>query len=184
MEIIAAISMIVSAILISRKNVWAWPTGIIGVVLYGIIFYQQNLIANFLLQFVFIIQMIYGWYYWITKKRPDGFAIRMDKFTRKTCVLSFVVVFLSVVGQYTIYNYFFGLSFMPLMDVGSVVLSIIATYLMAKKYIESWFVWILSDSIYITIFSIKGMIPSAILYIFLMCNIIYGYNQWKKNLIK
>ena len=63
-ESIAVIFSLLSVILTTKKNQLCWPVGIIGVIFYGYIFYQNRDWSNLLLQFFFIIQSIYGWINW------------------------------------------------------------------------------------------------------------------------
>lgn len=67
-EIIAVIFSLISVWLTSKSSIWCWPTGIIGIIFYFILFYQSSEYCNMLLQFAFLFQSISGWINW-NKKR-------------------------------------------------------------------------------------------------------------------
>src|ERR1700740_2076148 len=64
-ELLAAFFGLVCVLLTGKENIWCWPTGIIGVILSGIFYYQQTLYASMYLQIVFLLFCIHGWYQWV-----------------------------------------------------------------------------------------------------------------------
>ena len=72
-EFLAVIFSLVCVYYTVVKNILSWPIGLIGITLYGIIFFNARLFADFGLQFIFFFQGLYGWYNWVKnkdKKRP------------------------------------------------------------------------------------------------------------------
>src|SRR5215207_2310908 len=64
-EIVAAIFGVVSVFLSVRQNIWSWPTAIVNVGLYIIVFYESKLYADTGLQVVYVVLNAYGWYHWL-----------------------------------------------------------------------------------------------------------------------
>src|SRR5690606_35497430 len=55
-----------------RQNIWCWPTGLVQVALYIIIFYQVKLYSDLILHVIYVGMQIYGWYHWLHGGRNDG----------------------------------------------------------------------------------------------------------------
>src|SRR6476620_599601 len=64
-EIVAAVFGVISVFLSVRQNIWSWPTAIVNVGMYTVLFYQTRLYADMGLQVVYVIISFYGWYEWL-----------------------------------------------------------------------------------------------------------------------
>ena len=74
LELVGTIFNLVCVILAARRNIWNWPIGLIGVMLFGVLFYQINLYADVFEQVYYLITGISGWYLWArvgTNKNTD-----------------------------------------------------------------------------------------------------------------
>jgi len=65
LEIAAIAFTLVNVWLAIKENMWTWPTGIVSVILYAVVFYQSRLYANAGLQVVYFVMSIHGWYEWL-----------------------------------------------------------------------------------------------------------------------
>jgi len=65
LELIAAIVGAISVWLSVRQNIWSWPTAIVNVVLYALVFYEAKLYADMGLQVIYAVLSVYGWYEWL-----------------------------------------------------------------------------------------------------------------------
>ena len=79
---------------------------------------------------------------------------------------------------------FFTDSDVPWGDGFTTAASIVATWMLARKILEHWLVWILVDSLAAALYFYKGLYPSTVLYIIYAAIAVLGYIKWKKDLIK
>lgn len=174
-EWIAALVTLSSVLMLAKGKSSGWILGIIGSILYGILFLEQKLYANFILQIFFIAQNFYGIYSWHQDIKNDTpFSVKKLDYVLFLTLL-FGTLALSAIlfmGFYSYDNMF--------LDISITLFSILAMFMMAKKYIQAWFIWMAIDIGYICLFLSSNMFISTILYccLFLIC--INGYIKWKK----
>jgi len=184
LEIIAAISLLCSVVFFTKRKVIGWPIGLIGVGLYSIIFFQQQLYADFILQFIFIVQSLYGWWNWSNhKKDNDKLLVETDI---ETLSISSMLLYFSSILFIWLTSYFILSNYtdaaLPMLDSIIATVSLIANWLMMKRKIESWYLWIIADILLIIMFLYTGLYVSSGLYVLFLINAIYGWWSWKKEL--
>lgn len=183
-EALAFISGLINIYLLTRCSLWNWLFGIITVSLYAIIFFNTHLYADMSLQGVFLIFQFYGLYHWYygnrDKKKPIGIKIMMSYSTGLSLFLAAIVLFTSIsfilkhhTDSTTIYA-----------DAMITTLSLIAQWMMSKKYLYHWVLWIVIDLISIGLYISKTLYLTALLYSIFMALCIRGYYQWKETLNK
>ena len=168
-EILAVIFSLFSVILTVEESKWCWPTGIIGVIFFGILFYQNEIWGNMSLQLVFISQAILGWYNWnkpttYTKKWVNK---KWPLFVLPPIIASIVYLFVFYIDGYS-----------PLLDSITTSLSIMAMMLLAYKKIDGWIFWILADIGFIYFFIDTELYLSAFIYFIFLLNAIRGLKKW------
>lgn len=181
-EAIAFLSGIVNVYLLTRCSLWNWFFGIITVSLYAIIFFNNKLYADMGLQGVFLLFQFYGLYQWThgdREKKPMAIQI-MNHFTCFSLALTAMVLFsgISVILKYhtdstTIYA-----------DAMMTALSLVAQWMMSKKYLHHWILWVVVDLISIGLYISKHLYLTALLYSLFLLLCIQGYSQWRKMLNK
>ncbi len=173
-EIIAVLFTLLSVILTVKGNILCWPAGLIGVTFYSIIFYQHHLLGDLFLQGVFVIQSILGWINW--RKPKEELPISFLNKKQLAYLISGIVVL------YTITLYLtsrYGGN-MPILDSSAMTLSIMATFLLVKKKVEAWVLWIINDIILITLFSLNGLNISSYVYFLFLILAVIGLRKWIK----
>lgn len=181
-ELLGAILGILYIFFSIRQNILTWPTGLFTSILYVIVFYQARLYADMGLQVYYVIISLYGWYFWLRGKKPsqkNQIPVRVaTKKLRFVLVLSSVLLY--VVILYILLN--FTDSDVPYMDSLTTALSIVATWMLAKKYIGHWLIWIFVDAFSAGLYVYKGLWPTVILFIIYTAMALLGYKEWKKDL--
>ena len=174
-EIIAVLFTLLSVILTVKGNLLCWPASIIGVTFYSIIFYQHNLIGDLILQGVFLIQSVFGWINWRKPKEelPIGWLSKESRGTLTTIMLLIYMLTFSITSNYG--------GNMPFLDSSVTTLSIMATFLLVKKKIEAWILWILNDILLIILFSIHGLNISSYVYSLFLILASIGLWKWIKS---
>ena len=178
-EVFGFITGGVSVWLYVKENVWAWPVGLANSALFAVLFLQARLYADMALQGVYIVLGVLGWYLWLRGgKRKAGVAIaRTDRWTAATLTLLAVgatyglTLFLRSVGDAA-----------PFLDALTTVLSLIAQYLLTRKLIENWAVWIAADVIYIGLYASRELYLTGLLYLVFLCMCVAGLRAWRRAL--
>jgi len=164
-----------------KQHILTWPVGLLTSVLYIIVFFKSGFYADMGLQFYYVFISIYGWYYWLKggdKKEEEDLPVR--KITRDVLVKSTLVTVL-IYALILFILIRFTDSTVPFMDSFTTALSIIATWMLAKKYIEHWYIWIIVDSVSAGLYVYKNLYPTVILFLIYTVMAIIGYFEWKKD---
>ncbi len=167
-----------------RQHIFTWPTGLLASLLYTIVFFRSGFYADMGLQIYYVGISIYGWYYWIKGgKRKNGSdeQVPVKKTTRKVFVISLFATGLMYILLLVILLNFTD-STIPYMDSLTTALSITATWMLAKKYIEHWLIWIFVDLFSAGLYIYKELWPTVILFIVYSAMAFIGYFEWKKDL--
>lgn len=182
LELIAALFTIVCVWLANKRNIMSWPVGIVGVILYSFIFLNSNLYAEFGLQIIFLIQSIYGWYFWVKHKDSEhSYKIKPDRLNKREIISSFLIgIILFIISGFLLSN--FTNASIPWLDTFLASFSLVANYLLSKRKIENWYIWIFLDVIYVVMFIYKELYITSILYSILLVLAINGLRHWKKNI--
>ena len=182
-EIAGAVISLIYLILSIREKSALWIFGFLSSLLYIWVFFHSKLYAEISLQLYYLVISVYGWITWQRKSEvTHDKSLIIKRITSKKQILLYA---LSAVGVYFVY--YFVLKYLtdspvPVPDsfVGS--LSIIATFMLAKKKIENWLVWIVVDAFASGLYFYKGLYPTAILFVIYTVMAVVGYFQWKKKL--
>lgn len=178
-EIIAVSFSLLCVYLAIKLNKLSWPIGIIGVTAYMFTFYYAKLYADFALQFVYLYQGLYGWWFWAggkIKVEPPISNITKEQRLNLVRLLPACVIVLYLALQ------MFTDASAPLFDSIASVVSLWANGFLSKKKIETWYLWIFVNSIYIGLFIYKDLQLSALLYAIFFVMAIFGYRKWKKQM--
>jgi nicotinamide mononucleotide transporter len=162
-----------------RENILCFPTGIVNVALYAWLFYKSHLYADALLQIIYILLLIYGWYVWIRKKNYS--ELHVTKSSGNLLLFLFILCVISTIGIGTFFRYKTDAS-LPYVDSFTTALSLVAQWMIAKKKIENWLVWIVADVIYVGMYVYKHLYFTSFLYLIFIILAVTGLQQWKKDL--
>lgn len=180
LELVAAIIGATSVYLSVRQNIWSWPTAIVNVALYAVVFYQARLYAEMGLQVIFGVLSVYGWYQWL-----HGGENRTElRVTRTSRQLGAVLAGIALTGGLTL-----GLilqattnASLPILDSFLASTSLVAQWMMTRKKLENWLVWIGVDVLYVGMFAYKGLHVTAVLYAVFLALAVRGYADWRRSM--
>jgi nicotinamide mononucleotide transporter len=166
-----------------RQNILLWPVGIVSSAVYIWIFLVAKLYADMSLQVYYLIMSIYGWYFWIKgRKNEENDQILVSKTSNILRVnLSLITIGLWILMFFILKK--FTDSNVPVADSLVTALSITATWMLTKKKLEQWLVWILVNIMSVALFFYKELYATVFLYIILGIMAYVGYIRWKKDLI-
>jgi nicotinamide mononucleotide transporter len=180
LETLAALFGAVSVYLSVRENIWSWPTAIVNVTLYILVFLRAKLYADMALQVVYIGISVYGWHQWL-HGGAGRTTLPVTRLTRRLAAALAAIGAVSVLLLGTILGRYTDAA-LPWLDSTTTATSLIAQWMMAKKILENWLVWVAVDVVYIGMFLFKSLTLTAALYAVFLVLSAMGYFQWKQSL--
>ena len=180
-EIIGVILSLIYIYLSIEQKVSLWVFGFLSSALYIVVFFQTKFYADMSLQFYYLVISVYGWFSWKKGSQDSGQELPATKTSNRLILqlgLSSVVIYFI---YYLILAKFTD-STIPKADSLVGMLSVVGTWMLARKLIENWLVWIVADGIATGLFIYKGLYPTAILFVIYTVMAVVGYLQWKKQL--
>lgn len=179
-EIVAVLLGLISVVLTTRQNVWCYPLGIISVFIYIFIFFEVKLYADMGLQVFFIVLQAYGWYEWLYGGAGHS-ALNVSWTTKRTYMFS---ALFTIAGTAMLGSALHRLTdaSLPYADSFLAVLSMVAQWMMAKKYIENWILWGVVNIGSIAMYGMKGLYVTMFLYAVYFFLALLGYAEWRRSL--
>ncbi len=183
-ELLGLIFGLLYILLSIKQNIWCWPIGFITSALYIYVFFVTKFYADMGLQVYYLIVSVYGWSYWMfgakSKKQDD---LKITKTNVKLGIYLFLAtIVLFVIISYVLVNY--TDSEIPYWDAFTTAASFVATWMLARKIIEHWIIWIVVDSVSLGLYIYKELYPTVILFAVYTVLAILGYIEWKMELKK
>ena len=181
-ELLGAILGIAYIVLSIRQNIWTWPVGLATSILYVWVFLVSKLYADMSLQMYYVFISIYGWYEWIRgNKTSHTDPLKISRLQRRLGVILSVVTFLIFLLIWYILKTFTD-SQVPVADALATSLGIVATWMLARKILEHWIIWIFVDTFSVGLFWYKNLMPTVLLFVVYTIMAVIGYIEWKKEI--
>ncbi|HEH6434550.1 TPA: nicotinamide mononucleotide transporter [Pseudomonas aeruginosa] len=180
LEIIAVIVNVLGVWLTARRIRWCWPVNVVAVLLYAWIFFSVKLYSDMLLQLVFVVLQFYGWWQW-SKGGSENGKVRVERLPFATAVSSCLVGALGALALGWAMHTHTDAA-LPWLDAALTAFSLVASFWAARKYVASWWLWILLDVLYTGVFLYKALYLTAGLYAGFVVLAIYGLLAWRREL--
>jgi len=151
LELVAVAFGMVCVWLMKKESVLAFPSGIVNVLIYVYIFFAARLYANAAINGFFFITSVYGWYNWTRKDNNDD-TIRISKCSRQELLLNLLAVMVFfIIIRIVLWKYTTSQS--PTWDALTTAVYIAASWLLSRKKIENWILWISADTVMIVLWA-------------------------------
>lgn len=175
LELSANFSYLISVWLAGKNSVHTWWTGIIGVLLFAVLFYQIKLYADVTLQVFYVVTSIWGWYVWQKGKGQPELPISRVSVLQ---LLSYVLLAVLVTLGYGSLLYHYTDATAPFPD--SVVLtgSVAAQFLLMNRKLENWLFWIVVDLVAVPLYASKEYYFTSGVYVLFLANAVWGFINW------
>lgn len=180
LEFTAIVVTILAVALTALEKVWCWPLSLASVSLYGALFFESRLYADAGLQVVFGAFAIYGWWAWL-RGGAHSEPLRVTSVPRAQLGVALVlggaltVVLATLLGRYTD-------AAVPWADSALTSFSLVAQWLMTRKHLEAWPLWIILDVLYFALFYSRGLVGTAYLYgVGFVILAILGWVEWSRS---
>jgi len=181
-EILGTILALISLYYQTIQHKWLWPFSIISSAIFAYIFFIAEIYADMSLQLYYVVISIYGWYVWSKmQENSNGKGEIQSIFKIPYLGIKLIaitsIIFIAI-SQLLIY---YTNSTVPYFDAFVTSLSITATWMLARKYLEHWLVWIFVDLISTGLYFYKGLYVTILLYIVYTVFAVIGYVIWLKS---
>lgn len=177
LEWLAAALVLVNVALVALRSVWNYPFALVAVSLYAIVFYDARLYSDMLLQGFFFALNLYGWANWLRARDaagiPVGWMAARDRRVWGALTLAAWIAWSMAMHRYTD-------AAAPWIDGAIAMISITAQWLLARRRVESWYLWILVDLIAVPLFAWRGLYATSAVYVVLLGLSIDGLLQWRR----
>ncbi|SFF55805.1 nicotinamide riboside transporter PnuC [Thermoflexibacter ruber] len=179
-EIIGSLLTILAIWLNTKQNAWGWIVGILSIVCYIYVFASVWLLGDFLLNIYFFVTSLYGWYQWrYGSQEHQELAVSLTKSSELLILISLAIVGAVLLGMlFSTYPQ----AAVPYWDAVITSFSLVAQWLLARKKLENWLVWIFVDVQASMIYFYKDLIVTGFLYIILTILAVKGYMNWKTSM--
>ncbi len=163
--------------LVVREHLWNWPVGIASNVVFFILFTQSRLYADAGMQLIYLALAVYGWWNWVYggERRTQLIISRVPWLEAVVLLLLAVPLTIGLRAVLIAVN---GAA--PFWDALTTVMSLIAQFLLCRKRLEHWYVWMAVDVIYIPLYISRELSLTAVLYSVFLVMCIIGFTQWRR----
>jgi len=205
-EVFGAVTGIIFVFLEIRQTIWLWLVGIITSAVYIWVFFTSKIYADMSLQVYYLVISCLGWYWWAkgigrraqgaghraedTGRRAQGTGQKGDgekeelEVTRlkpRTGMVLAIVFVLLFIAMWLFLTRLTD-SPVPVRDSFITSLSIIATWMLARKIYEHWYLWIVVNFVSAVLFMTRGLYPTVILYVVYGLMSFVGLAAWGKTI--
>jgi nicotinamide mononucleotide transporter len=171
---------VVSVFLSTRQNIWSWPTAIVNVALYTIVFYNGRLYGQMGLQTIYLVLSIYGWYQWL-HGGDQHTELRVSRASRRLLALLAglnLVAWLALAAILRKTD-----AALPWLDALLTTTSLVAQWMMTRKILENWILWIAVDIVYVPMFLSQRLYATALLYAAFLVLAVMGFVEWRRSMV-
>jgi nicotinamide mononucleotide transporter len=178
LELFASTLGVIAVWLTVRQNIWCWPIGLVMVLMYSWIFFEVKLYSDMLLQLVYAVLQVYGWWQW----RRGGDQHQGREVSRLSVAGIAFSLLIGAAGSlglgYVMATYTDAAA--PWLDAALTGFSLVAQVWMAQKRLECWPLWFTLDVVFVGLFVHKELYLTAGLYGLFMLLALHGWQSWRR----
>jgi nicotinamide mononucleotide transporter len=178
LEIAGFVTGALSVWLAVRQNPWNWPAGVANAVCFLVLFWQARLYGDMALQLLFIAICLLGWYRWLYG--GEGHSRLGVRHLTVNGAIAYTGVGVIATALFTPHLRSVG-DASPFLDALTTVLSVEAQYLMTRKVIEHWWIWMAADIIYIYLYASRNLYLTSLLYVVFFAMCVVGLRDWLRD---
>lgn len=177
LELSANAVMTVSIIFAGRNSVHTWWTGVIGCLLFALVFYESRLYADVTLQIFFIATSLIGWWQWLRGNRGSPLPISGggNVLIGKAMFIGFIAAI-----TYGVILHAYTNAYAPFIDSAVLAFSVVAQVLLMRRRAETWLFWLLVNSLAIPLYASRELYLTAGLYCAYWVNAFIAWRYWTR----
>lgn len=176
---VLAVLMVVGNI---REKLWAWPLAIFSSLLYFALFWRSKLYGDAALQLFFVVLAFWGWIQWWRGQGDDGAALMVTTLKPQKTI-KVIAASLVLWGATGLFLQHFTDTDVPWWDAFPTAVSLVAQYLLARKYLENWTAWTVVNTVSIGLFAYKALWLTVLLYLLFIAMSLIGWRAWRLRLV-
>ncbi|MFG3283472.1 nicotinamide riboside transporter PnuC [Streptomyces sp. NPDC048111] len=180
-EILGFVTGALCVWLVARQHIANWPVGLANNVFFIVLFLRSGLYADAGLQVVFIALAAYGWWTWAHGGGPGSGTLAVRRTTRTEWLWLLAAGAVGTLALALLLGAATD-STVPFWDALTTALSLTATYGQCRKLVESWWLWIAADVVYIPLYAYKELYATSLLYAGFLTLCLIGLRNWRREL--
>jgi len=176
-EMLAFVLSLAMVVCNIRVNVAAWPLAIVASLLYFLLFWGSRLYGEATLQLFFVAVASWGWWQWLRGRDADGSAlqVRLLPGRGRLSLLAAVALAWPLLGAFLRQA---TDTDVPWWDALPTAGSVAGQWLLGRKYVENWPVWVAVNAVSVGLFAWKGLWLTALLYLLFLLMALWGWRTW------
>jgi len=179
LEDFAAIVSVVAVWLTTGRHWLCWPLGLVSVLMYAWVFYEAKLYSDALLQLIYVLLQLYGWWRWRAADMQGNWLPAVRQPARRSLAAGLA---LGALGALLLGGLMarFTVASLPWVDATLTAFSLVAQFWMARLYAVNWILWIIVDLAYVGMYGVKQLLPTAALYAGFVVLAAIGWRRWRR----
>lgn len=182
LEAIAVISGIASVWFSKKENILVYPVGLVNTIFYTYLSFNSHLIGEAGVNLYYTVVSLWGWYLWSSKDTHKRPLLHIRFSTQKQVAFQaafFLLLYATIFLLLTYLKKVFAPGAIPWADALASASAFTGMYLMAKKKVESWYWWIITNIASIPLYFVKGFVFTSVYYLVLLVLAVSGLQSWK-----
>lgn len=188
LELFGFVTGVANVWLVTRQSVWSWPLGVLNAVMYLVVFARAGLYSDSGLQVVYFMLSLYGWWHWTRGNAANPATgeqvpaqLPVTSTSPELALLLSIIVLVTWISLAQITSRIPGAA-LPWLDALLVAISLVAQWMMTRKLLANWLLWIAADVVYIGLFVNRGLPLTALLYGIFLALAVWGYISWRRSM--
>ena len=181
LEIVAVVLALATVACNIREIHWGWPLAIVSSALYFLLFWRSRLYGDAALQVFFAVVASWGWWQWLRGTREDGASLKVTTLSARgrAWAIAACIVLWPVTGPFL---KTYTDTDVPWWDAFPTEASVVGQFLLGRKYIENWAVWLVVNVVSVGLFGYKNLWLTVGLYAVFIAMSVAGWRAWRKQL--
>jgi nicotinamide mononucleotide transporter len=183
LEFIAVIAGIGSVWFSKKENVLVYPVGLVNTIIYIYISLKGHLLGEASVNLYYTIMSVYGWILWTRKNAQQELVLNISWSSRREIgqqLLFFAAFYVSIFLALSWLKKAFAPEAIPWADALASASAYTGMWLMAKKKVESWHWWIITNMASIPLYFVKGYVFTSVQFMVLLVLAVAGLVSWKR----
>ncbi len=183
LEYIAVFAGIASVWFSRIENIWVYPVGLVNTIIYIWLSFKFHLLGEASVNFYYTVMSIYGWILWSRRNTKHQHVVIITSSSYREWsgqVLFFVFFYVSIFVALNYLKKEFAPGAIPWADALASASAFTGMWLMARKKVESWYWWIVTNITSIPLYFVKGLVFTSVYYVVLLVFAFWGLSEWKR----
>jgi nicotinamide mononucleotide transporter len=183
LEYVAVFTGIASVFYNRKENILVYPVGLINTIIYIYLSVKGHLFGEASVNLYYTVMSIYGWILWLKKDQQQHHIVVVTTSTAKEWMQQLILIVVFYVVIFFALTYIktsFAPGAIPWADAFASATAYTGMWLMAKKKVESWIMWIATNAASIPLYFVKGFVFTSVYYVVLLILAIAGLIEWRR----